>query len=127
MSKMNLFIDLKGYEGDNFNSCRASFNKNSQYLGIDISEETIQEVTVAASSTKTLFSVLTADAKKFIYLESTGECDLTVNSILETTIKPLIINNSTKNAVYLRTSDIESIDVTNNSSEDIKVFFITAK
>ena len=127
MSKMNLLVELKGYDSANFNSCNTSFSRNLQHIGIDISEESIQEVTVAASATVTLFTVAPADAKKFIYLEADGECDVTVNSILETTLKTVVVGSTTKNAVYLRTSDIETIDVTNNGADDIKIFYIAAK
>jgi hypothetical protein len=71
MSKMNLLIDLKGYDGHNANTCKTKFGRNAQYIGIEITDETVQEKTVAAGDTETLFSVAPADAKKFIYLETT--------------------------------------------------------
>ena len=67
MSKMNLILDLKGYEGSNANTCNSNFRKQLQYIGIDIEDSAVQEVAVPASSTVALFSVATADAKKFIY------------------------------------------------------------
>ena len=127
MSKMNLVVDLKGYEGTNTNSCNNGFSKNSQYIGIDISEQVAQEVTVAASSTVALFSVATADAKKFIYLEATKECDIIVNETTESTLKPLVIGDSSKNGIFLKSTDLESVSVTNNGAEDLKVYYITAK
>jgi hypothetical protein len=126
-TNMNLLIDLKGYEGNQTNVCRAKFVKNVQYIGVELSNETIQEVTVEASSSKTLFSVLTADAKKFIYLEATAECDITVNGVAESTIKPVIIGDSVKSGIFFKTTDLESVEITNNGTEDIQVFYITSK
>lgn len=127
MSKMNLLIDLKGYDGTNANVCNTNFARNAQYAGIDVSEHTIQEVTVGASETKTLFSVITAEAKKFIYLETDGECEVEVNGIAEVALKPIAIGHSQKNGVYLKSSDIESVAITNNNATDIKIYYIAIK
>ena len=127
MSKMNLTIDLKGYEGSNTNTCRSNFTVHNEYVGIDLSDETLQKVTVEGSSTKTLFSVATADAKKFIYLETSAECDIIVNGTTESTIKPIIVGDTAKKGVFFKSSDIESIDITNNGTEDITISYITAK
>ncbi len=125
---MNLMIDIKGYEGSNANTCNPNFGRNLQYVGIDISDETVQEVTVAASATVSLFSVATVDAKKFIYLEASAECDITINGGAEvTTIKPVIVGSAAKKAIYLLSADIESLSVTNNGATDLQVYFITAK
>jgi hypothetical protein len=56
MSKMNLLINLKGYEGDNANTSRSLFNKDLQHVGIRIDREIIQEVEVLANSTRQLFA-----------------------------------------------------------------------
>jgi hypothetical protein len=127
MSKLNLLLDLKGYEGSNANTCNYSFSKNVQYTGIDTEDETIKEVTVGASSTELLFSVATADAKKFIYLEASGECDIIVNGTTESTLKLVVIGDSTKRGIFLKSTDLEEVSVTNNGTEDIKVYYITAK
>jgi hypothetical protein len=127
MSKMNILVDLKGYDGNNANTCKTKFGRNAQYIGIDITDETVQEVTVAAGNSETLFSVAPAEAKKFIYLEATAECDITVNGIAESSIKPVVIADSVKSGVYLKSSDIESVVVTNNGASDLKVYYITSK
>lgn len=124
---MNLLVDLRAYEGSNANTCNSSFARNAQYIGIDISEEVIQEVVVAASSTKNLFTVASVDSKKFVYLEVTGECDISVNGTAESTIKPIVINDTKKRGVFLKSTDVYSVDVTNNGTEEIKVYFITVK
>lgn len=56
MSKMNLLIDLRGYEGNNANTSRSLFNKNLQQLGINIDREITQEVDVPANTGRYLFS-----------------------------------------------------------------------
>lgn len=124
---MNLVIDLMGYDGNNANTCNANFKRNAQYIGIDTQNATVEEVTVAAGDTKTLFSVLTAEAKKFIYLETTQECDISVNGIAESTVKPIVINDSVKSGVYFKSSDIESVAITNNGAADLKIYYITSK
>jgi len=126
MSKMNLLIDLKGYTGDNANSCRSNFNKNTQIIGLETSEEIIQEVTVAASSTVLLFDV-TGSAKKLIYLESTKECDIVLNGTTEDTINPLVVGTSIFNGVYLKSSSIETVSVINNGLEDLKIYYVTVR
>lgn len=56
MSKMNLLVDLKGYEGNNANTSRTIFNKNLQHVGISIDREITQELEIPANSVKLLFS-----------------------------------------------------------------------
>lgn len=127
MSNMNLLVDLKGYTGTNANTCRPSFSKNAQIIGLDVSEEIIQEVTIGTSSTVALFDV-TGNPKKLIYLEADKECDIILNGVTESTLKPLVLGSSTVNGMYLKTCDINTVSVTNNSVTDtVKVYFITVK
>lgn len=56
MSKMNLLVDLKGYDGNNANTSRAIFNKNLQHVGISIDREITQEVEIPANTVRLLFS-----------------------------------------------------------------------
>ena len=124
---MNLVVDLKGYDGVNTNTCQANFKRNAQYVGIDLNDETIQEVTVAGSGgTATLFDV-PGEAKKFIYLETTAECGIAVNDIIESNVKPIVIGTSTQRGIYLKSSDIEKIVITNNNVDEIKIYYITSK
>ena len=128
MSKMNLIVDLTGYEGDNSNTCDTSFSKKAQYIGIDIKNQVAQEVTIAASSSVTLFNVITAEAKKIIYLESDKECDIIVNGVVESTLKPIIVGGSIKKGIFLKSTDLESVSVVNNSTtEEVKVNYITVQ
>ena len=122
---MNLLVDLKGYDGSNTNTCQANFKRNNQYIGIDLTDETVQEVTIAASSSKTLFDEV--DAKKFIYLEASGECTVAINDISEVNLKPVVVGDSTKNGMYLKTSDINKVVIGNDGASDIKVYYITSK
>lgn len=127
MSKLNLLIDLNGYEGSNANTCNPNFSRNAQVTGIDTSEEIIQEITVSASSTKLLFDV-TGSAKKLLYLESTLECDIIVNGVTESSIKPIVIGDTTSNGIYFKSSDIETLSITNNdATNDLKIYYITVK
>jgi len=56
MSKMNLLVDLKGYDGNNANTSRTIFNKNLQHVGISIDREITQEIEIPANSVRLLFS-----------------------------------------------------------------------
>jgi hypothetical protein len=56
MSKMNLLVDLKGYEGNNANTSRTIFNKNLQHVGIVIDREITQELEIPANTVRLLFS-----------------------------------------------------------------------
>jgi len=56
MSKMNLLVDLKGYEGNNANTSRTVFNKNLQHVGIVIDREITQELEIPANTVRLLFS-----------------------------------------------------------------------
>lgn len=57
MSKMNLLIDLRGYEGNNANTSRPVFHKNFQQIGINIDREVTQEVEIPGNSGRYLFNV----------------------------------------------------------------------
>lgn len=127
MAKMNLMVDIKGYEGSNTNTCNSSFARNAQYVGVNIVDQTVQEITVAAAATVSLFSVAAADAKKIIYLEASAECDIIVNGVVESTIKPIVINDSSKRGIFLKSSDLESVSITNNGTEDLQIYYITSK
>ena len=127
MGKLNLVVDLRGYEGSDANTCNNSLSKSLQYIGIDVSDQIAQEVTVAAAATVVLFTVLAADAKKFIYLESDKECDIIVNGTTESTLKPVVINDTSKKGVFIKSTDLETVSITNNGAADLKVYYITAK
>jgi hypothetical protein len=128
MSKLNLLVDLKGYEGSNANTCQAEFQKNAQYIGIDIENSEIKSIAIAPSTTESIFSVATADAKKLIYIEADKECDIIVNGVTESTIKPIVINDSSKKGVFLKSSSIESLSIINNSATDsVNVYYIAIK
>jgi hypothetical protein len=125
MSKMNLLVDLKGYDGTNANTCQANFKRNSQYVGIDLNNETIQEVTVPASGSKTLFD--DTEASKFIYIEASAECTIQINDLDEVNLKPIIVGDSTRNGMYLKTADINKVVIGNSGTADIKIYYITSK
>lgn len=126
MSSMNLSINLKGYD-DSPSSPSQGFTQNLQYIGIEISEQTIMETTIAAGNSKTLFSVAPADAKKIVYLECNKECDIIVNGVTESTLKPVVIGNSSKKGVFLKISSIETLEIDNTGTEDLKIYCIAVK
>jgi hypothetical protein len=56
VSKMNILVDLKGYDGNNANTSRAIFNKNLQHVGISIDREITQELEIPANTVRLLVS-----------------------------------------------------------------------
>lgn len=80
--------------------------------------------TLAPGETKTLFTG--SSVKKFIYLEADQLCNLTINGVAGNQVKPFVINNSTQPGVFLRTSDITSLAVTNTSLTDDANLFLAA-
>jgi hypothetical protein len=61
MSKMNLLVDLRVYDGDNANVSDTNSAKNISWQGFDIREKYVREVLVKSKSMKTLFSELNAN------------------------------------------------------------------
>lgn len=56
MSRMNLLLDLRGYDGENTNTANTTFNRNLQYIGVNLDDELIQEATIKANSRRLLLS-----------------------------------------------------------------------
>jgi hypothetical protein len=127
MSKLNLNINLKAYEGENTNTTNSIFGKTLQHIGISIENHICQEVKVEASSTKTLFEVSPAEAKSFVYIDSIKSCDIIINDTQQVTLNPIIANGSTRKGVFLNTNSVEKLQIQNNSLEDIDIYLITAK
>lgn len=125
MSKLNVMIDIKGYE-ENKPSCRPNFSRNNQYIGVDLAEETVANKTIAAAGSEELLNVALADSKNFIYIEASGECDIIINGTLEGSITPVVIGNSTQNGVFLKTTSLETVTVQNNGAEAISIYYILA-
>lgn len=123
MSKLNLSIDIKSYE-DGQSSCRPNFSRHNQYIGIDISGETVANKTIPAAGSEQILNVAPADAASFIYLEASGECDIIINGTTESKIETVVIGTSVKNGVFLKTTSLETVVVENNGAEDVSIYYI---
>lgn len=123
---MNLLINLKGYD-DSSTTPSQGFVQNLQYIGIEISEQIITETTITPGNSKTIFSVAPADAKKIVYIEVDKECDIIVNGVTESTLKPVVIRDSVKKGVFLKISSIETLEIDNTGTEDLKIYCIAVK
>jgi hypothetical protein len=127
MSKLNLNVNLKAYEGDNANTTNNIFGKTLQHIGISIQNHICQEVTIEATSTKNIFDLPSSEAKSFIYIDSIKTCDIIINDTQEVKLNPIVANGTARKGVFLNTNSIQKLDIVNNGSEDIKIYLITAK
>jgi hypothetical protein len=66
-------------------------------------------------------------AKQLVYLEASQNCTVTVNGSSACQISPFVINNFTKPGIFMNTSTIYSLSVTNNSLNPAKVFLASAE
>lgn len=66
-------------------------------------------------------------AKQLVYLEASQNCTVTLNGSNSCQISPLIINNFTKPGIFMNTSTIYSLSVTNNSLSSAKIFLASAE
>lgn len=244
MSKMNLLVDIKNYEGNNANTSQTNFSRNSTWSAFDVSQEVFQEINIPANSTKLLLSAYdfssdivsstqpvapspnkeriviqteqdkqyiylqknalpktlvlsvgrllafegddyVAEATengtkitwqncfaqdgeeameegdvinvfynysdsssvddlnsdrffpftsvegvsfyKFVYIEANKKCDIAINGIIQSTIKPVIINGTAKNGYFLKSSDINDVHIINRNDTELTVYYIATK
>ena len=103
MSSLNLSLSLKGFNGNNANSCsNLNFSKTVNLSTIDVEEYKTETVEIAAATSLTIFSVSLANAKKIVYIESNKTCGVTINTVVQENIEPIIIGTSVKNGILLK-------------------------
>lgn len=128
MSSLNLSLVLKSYNGNNSNACtNLNFSKVVGVNSISVDEYKTETVTLSASESLVLFDVLTAEARKLVYIEASGECDIEVNGVAEIAIEPIIVGTSVKNGVYLKSGVFEKVELTNNGTDDIIISYVAVK
>lgn len=66
-------------------------------------------------------------AKSLIYLEADQNCSISINGSEICAIKPFIINNCIKPGVFMNSSTIYSLSVTNNSVNPAKLYLASAE
>lgn len=67
------------------------------------------------------------DAKQLVYLESDQHCSMILNGVGGGEIQPFVINNSTQPGIFMRTSTIYSMSVTNNSTSPANLFLASVE
>lgn len=67
------------------------------------------------------------NAKQLVYLESDQDCSMLINGVAAGDIQPIIINNSVFPGVFMRTSIMYSMSVTNNSTSPANLFLASAE
>jgi hypothetical protein len=128
MSSANISLNIKGFEGSNANSCsNLNFLKNVNLSSINVEEYKTETIELAASASVTLFSVLTADAKKIVYIQASGECGVEINGVVQESIKPIVIGAAVKDGIYLKSGSFEEIVLTNNGVDAIIISYIALK
>ncbi len=93
--------------------------------GVSVENPSSQTLTIAPSGVTTVF---TGSAKKFLYVESDAQVNLTINGIAGLSIKPIVIGTSTQPGSLLLNSAIASLILTNPSSTDpLDIFVATSE
>lgn len=114
MATLNLLVFLNAYSDKKpSNSPRLSNIKWSRDLtGLTVANPGSQEYTIAAEGDVTL------TGKKFVYIESASEVELTINGGDPITLKPFVVNTTVFPGVFMLHADISSLVITNPSTED---------
>lgn len=68
-----------------------------------------------------------SSAKQFVYLEADQRCGITLNGVSGNEVQPFIINNKIIPGVFMRTSTIYSMSVTNNSTDPAELWMASAE
>lgn len=132
MNILNLLINLTGYSSS-ASGCnvtnppnQVNFKWNRSIQGIQSDNVLSQSLVVPVSSSVTIFTG--SDIRKFLYLEANSQLTLLINGTITVILKPIVNGTSVLPAVFMLTSDITSVAVTNASSTDeASVFFATAE
>lgn len=66
-------------------------------------------------------------AKQLVYLEADQHCAISLNGVSGNEIKPFVVNNSTIPGVFMRTSTIYSMSVTNNGTDPASLFLASVE
>jgi hypothetical protein len=67
------------------------------------------------------------DFYKFIYIEADKQCDIAINGIIQTTIRPFVINGTARNGFFMKSANINDVHVINRNDEPISIYFLTGK
>lgn len=124
MSKLNISINLNTYSDKRSSNAPSmtNFKWNRTINGIDAQNAQSQQFTIAPNTTVTLFTG--SAVKKFTYLETDLEISMAINAADPESLKPVVINSSVFPGVFMRTSDITSIEVTNSSTTESATIFL---
>jgi len=132
MSIVNFSISINSYASSGSgcsitnNPQMVGFKWNRSIQGIESDNVLSQSLEVPVSSSVTLFSG--SDVRKFLYLETDSQLTLLINGTITQIIKPLVSGNSVSPGIFVISSDITSLVVTNASSTDVaNVFFATVE
>lgn len=66
-------------------------------------------------------------AKQLVYLESDQHCSMILNGVAAGDMEPLVIGNSTKPGIFMKSSTIYSMSVTNLSTDTASLFLASAE
>lgn len=114
MAVLNLLIFLNAYSDKKpSNSPRLQNVKWSRDLtGLTVSNPGSQEYTLEASGS------VTVSGKKFVYVESAQEVELTINGGDPIVLKPFVIGTTKHPGVFMLHADIASLVITNPSATE---------
>jgi hypothetical protein len=114
--QLNAYSDQKGSNSPNLSNIRWARGIN----GLAAANPQSQVFTVAASATVAIVS----SAKKFIYIESDKDINISINGGAAISLKAFVINNTTQPGQFVFSGTITSVSIVNPSSTDTPQVFV---
>lgn len=124
MALMNLLMFLNTYsdsQGSN-NPALSNFKWSRELDCLPVNNPSSQVFTLAPGASVTVFA---SASKKFVYVESDIQAGLTVNGSA-ISIKPYVINTSTKPGHFMMSGDVNSLVIANPSQTDSANVFVAS-
>lgn len=124
MSKLNLLVVLNSYSDSRASNAPnlVNFKWARDIQAISADGLLSQSLVIPASGTVTLFTGA-SPAKKFVYVEAAAHVTMLINGTINEDIKPFVNGTSVQPGLFMRTSDITSLAITNPGTEEVEIFF----
>ena len=130
MNIFNLLVNLASYDSNGAgcnitnNPSRLNFRWNRAINNIVSANVLSQSLIVPVSSSVTLFTG--SDVHKWLFLETNSQLTLLINGTITVIVKPFVNGTNVSPGIFMSTSDITSVVVTNASATVEADMFFTA-
>lgn len=124
MANMNLLVALNTYSDKNASNHPSlqNFKWDRDVVGFQATNPASLSLTIPASGSVTVF---TSAAKKFIYIESSDDANLTINgAAAPILIKPFVINTLKNPSMFMLKADMASLVIANPSTTAAITVFV---